>query len=194
MHFPSFFANLHFVTPELARSAQPFTRGQWDAMHRKHHFSAIINLRGENENAVWYRDELAACAAAACQHLDIRLSSKRLPSRESLLQLIAAFHDLPKPLLIKCSGGADRTGLSSALYLLETKGLQALPEARSHLRYFPYLHRAKPSQRWIKEFLHFFEATHNDQALGAWLEQTYSESAFASYLTAQGKGDFWRRE
>lgn len=193
MHLPSFFANLHYVSPELARSLQPFTRRQWDALHRKHRFGSIVNLRGENGESGWYRDEVEACTAVGCMHFDIRLSSKRLPEREILFSVLDAFDSLPKPILIKCSGGADRTGIATVLYLLDKYGTAALPEAKRQLRPFPFLHFAKPYQRWIKEFAGFYEATSLGAPLRVWLAHIYSPEAFALYLTQKGKGDFWEK-
>ena len=60
------------------------------------------------------------------------LSSRRLPTRQMLVNLIAAFDAAPTPLLLKCSGGQDRTSFAAALYLLHRKGWAAADEARAH--------------------------------------------------------------
>ncbi|MDD3181821.1 MAG: tyrosine-protein phosphatase [Alphaproteobacteria bacterium] len=176
------------------RGAQPFTRGQWEALHKRHRFASVLNLRGDNPKAGWYKDEIASASAHHCQHVNLMISSKRLPTRESLLQLLDAFRDLPRPLLIKCAGGSDRTGLASAFYFLDSQGAMALPEAWKHLNLIPYLHRPKPQQRWIKEMLHFFSLTHKGEPLRDWIATVYSEETLGAYLIAQNKGDYWRRD
>lgn len=193
IHFSTILANLSYVAPDLARCMQPFTRPQWNRIHKKHGFKSIVNLRGPNPKAPWYNDEIEAAKSFECIHVDLMLSSKRLPSREDLIKLLDYYHDLPKPMLIKCSGGADRTGLASGLYLLNEKGIEALPEALSYLRLIPYLHYAKPQQRWIREFFNFYEDTHKDLTLREWLEDTYSKEVFKDRLIAMDKGDYWRR-
>ncbi|MDX9690303.1 MAG: hypothetical protein EOM37_03965 [Proteobacteria bacterium] len=190
----SFLANLHYVTPDVARCAQPFFRGQWDGILHGHGFASVLNLRGENQNAAWYHDEIEACAAHGCQHKNITLSSKRLPSRQTLIDILDALQTLPKPLLIKCSGGADRTGLVSALFLLDQKGPEAMAEAQKHLRAFPYLHRPKPYQRWIAAFLDYYANTNNTLPLSRWIGSFYSPEVFATYLNDKGQGDHWMKD
>ena len=192
MNVSCLLANLHFVTHAIARAAQPFTYGQWEGIFAAHSFRTVINLRGDNPKAQWYRDELAVCAAHDCRHFDVLLSSKRLPSREILLHLMDLMESEPKPLLVKCAGGAERTGLTSALWLL-LQG-QGIAAARGQLKLFPYLHWPKKQQRWIREFLNFYEATHDNLPLRDWLSQRYSDDALAQFMIDQGKGDYWRTE
>ncbi len=191
--FPSFFANLSYVAPDVIRCMQPFTRAQWDGMHKRHGFKTIINLRGSNPSAGWYKDEVDAAKAHDCRHIDLTLSSKRLPAQSDLLQLLDYYRDCTRPLLIKCSGGADRTGLASGMYLLDTHGIDAFDEALSYLRFFPYLHYAKPQQRWIREFFLYFADTHEGLTLRDWVSDVYSQEAFKKRLIEQDKADYWRR-
>ncbi|MGE4352200.1 MAG: tyrosine-protein phosphatase [Bdellovibrionales bacterium] len=176
------------------RCAQPFTRSQWNALYRRHGFASILNLRGINSNAGWYLDEKAASFAYQCDHNDLLVSSKRLPSRDTLIQMVDAFRTLPRPLLIKCAGGSDRTGLASAIYLLDINGMEALPEAYRHLTAFPYLHIPKANQRWIRELINFYAETHHGQNIATWIETTYSDAALADRLESQNKGDYWKRD
>jgi hypothetical protein len=48
--------HLHWVTPEAARSAQPYL-GFYAAFLAPHGFKAVINLRGENARYRWWRGE-----------------------------------------------------------------------------------------------------------------------------------------
>ena len=54
--------NLHWVTPEVARSAQPYL-GFYRAFLRAHGFRAIVNLRGENPTRYWWKSEKSAADA-----------------------------------------------------------------------------------------------------------------------------------
>lgn len=192
MNIASILANLYDVTPGVSRSAQPFTSGQWESIFARRPFKTVINLRGDNPKAQWYRDELAVCAAHECVHHDVLLSSKRLPSREVLLTLLNLIENEPKPLLLKCAGGAERTGLASVLWVL-SQGM-GVDAARSHLRAFPYLHIPKKQQRWIREFLAFYIQTCDGLTMRKWLETVYSDQALAKFMIDQGKGDYWRTE
>lgn len=83
---------------------------------------SVINLRGENRGSEWYDAEVAATAAAGARHVDFRMSSRRDFDRAQADALVALMRDAPKPLLIHCEGGADRSGLAAALYAAEVAG------------------------------------------------------------------------
>ena len=68
------------------------------------------------------------------------------PEVERLLQVM---RDAPKPLLIHCQGGADRTGLAAALYVAGIEGRdEEAAEAQLSLTYghigIPWLSKAWP--------------------------------------------------
>jgi protein tyrosine/serine phosphatase len=59
---------------------------------------------------------VAATTRLGIRHIDFKMSaSKQLPL-EKVEMLIALMREAPKPLLVHCQGGADRTGLASLLY------------------------------------------------------------------------------
>ena len=84
---------------------------------RRYGIKAIINLRGSNPGQGWYEREVADAKALGIHHIDFRMSAKRQLSREQAEELIALMAQAPKPLLIHCASGADRTGLAAALYV-----------------------------------------------------------------------------
>lgn len=79
---------------------------------------SIINLRGENVGRSWYDEEIKASATAGVQHIDFPLSSGRELTDDEISKLTNLLVDLPRPMLIHCEAGADRSGLASALYKL----------------------------------------------------------------------------
>jgi protein tyrosine/serine phosphatase len=109
--------NLHVVEPgEAYRSAQP-TAGRIAWMHGQLGIRSIINLRGENAGSDWYDAELATSRRLGITHIDYRMSSRDHFDQARAEELIALMRAAPKPVLIHCNGGADRSGLASALYL-----------------------------------------------------------------------------
>ena len=128
--------NFHTVVEgELYRSAQ-LQSGDIAAYQQQYHIKSIINLRGENTGAEWYDTEVKEAAQAGVTHLNFRMSSKRELSQEQAAQLIAMMHDAPKPLLIHCRAGSDRTGLASALYVAAvSKGGEEAAERQLWLYY-----------------------------------------------------------
>ncbi|MGO4336604.1 tyrosine-protein phosphatase [Labrys sp. KB_33_2] len=84
---------------------------------QRYGIKAIINLRGSNPGQDWYDREVADAKVLGIHHIDFRMSAKRGLSREQAEELIALMAQAPKPLLIHCASGADRTGLAAALYV-----------------------------------------------------------------------------
>lgn len=110
-------ANFHVVL-----NGSVYRSGQMDARHlasaiEKHGIKSILNLRGENSTADWYLAEMKRAASLNVVHHDRKLSSGREVTLEEMDELVALLRGMPKPLLIHCEGGADRSGLTSALYL-----------------------------------------------------------------------------
>jgi len=183
--------HLHWVNSGLARSAQPYL-GFYPAFLRPHGFKSIINLRGPNPEFGWWRHEKRTAQALGIAHVDVKLSSKYLPSRSGLNELFTAFAQAQTPLLLKCSGGQDRTSLAAALYLLERKGAGALAEAEGQFAFWPYLHRPKSYQLWLKEFPAYAVGEARGQSLGEWARTRYDPRAFSEFLAAKGMARSFR--
>ena len=64
--------------------------------------------------------------ALGMTHFDAMLDSRKLPTRAMLEQLIVSFDAAPRPFMLKCSGGQDRTSFAAAvLYLIHRGGWAA---------------------------------------------------------------------
>lgn len=115
-------ANLRTLVPAQAyRSAQmsPVTL----ARTIEHYgIKSILNLRGENPAAGWYQAEIEVAAKLKVVHFDRSLSSGNELTLDQMNDLVAVLRQTPKPVLIHCQGGADRSGLASALYLFALEG------------------------------------------------------------------------
>ena len=78
----------------------------------------IINLRGDNTGQPWYEAEVKASKAAGVYHVDFPLSAGRELTDDQVTHLTGLLRDSPRPVLIHCEAGADRSGVASALYKL----------------------------------------------------------------------------
>jgi hypothetical protein len=105
-----------------------------------------------------------------------------------ILDLLEAFDASPRPLLIKCSGGQDRTSFAAGLYLLHHHGPRAFTLAERQFARWPYLHWPKRRQRWLKLFLYFARERWSDTPLRNWIERHYSAHEFRSWLKERGEG------
>jgi protein tyrosine/serine phosphatase len=123
------------------RSAQ-LDASDLDQAIKKYGIRSVLNLRGENRGNPWYDSEVATTRKDGVPHLDYRISARRPVTVVQMREIVAILREAPKPILVHCQQGADRTGLVSALYLLSRGADAAVAEQElSLLRYghFPYL-------------------------------------------------------
>lgn len=84
---------------------------------REYNIKSILNLRGTNKGSDWYEEELAATTRMHVKLLDYGISANKDVPDPDIEALMTIIRDAPKPILIHCKGGADRSGLMAALYL-----------------------------------------------------------------------------
>ncbi|MDX2438972.1 MAG: tyrosine-protein phosphatase, partial [Desulfobacterales bacterium] len=111
------FGNFHAVVEERVYRSAQLSEKKLQKIIAKKKLKTIINLRGENEGKNWYAMEKKVAEDNDIQHYSFRFVAHRLPNCIQLDALIEALKAAPRPLLIHCKGGADRTGLASALAL-----------------------------------------------------------------------------
>lgn len=115
--------NFHTVIAgELYRSAQP-SPAQLENYVREHGIKTVINLRGPKDNAQWYVQEVAAARRLDVWHIDFGMSATKILSPQRADELVAIMKSAPKPILIHCQAGADRTGLASVIYSKQIAGV-----------------------------------------------------------------------
>lgn len=128
----------------------------------------VLNLRGENPEEPWYVDEERVCREKGLTLVNIPLSMSRLPTAEQLRTVVQTLQTAEYPMLIHCQGGADRTGMVSAIYAMLILG-QERGEALKQLspEYLHYRFRApcmdvlaelyEPTDAWLEWYEEQFE-------------------------------------
>lgn len=134
--------NLHAVSEGVLYRSGQLSKQQFADAIREHKLQSILNLRGGHPGEAWYDDEIAAAQEAGIGHYNYPISAKRKLTREQIEPILEIVRNAPKPLLIHCRSGADRSGLVAALFRLSVE--LASPEEADRqlsLRYghFPYL-------------------------------------------------------
>lgn len=131
--------NFHTVIEgQLYRSAQP-TPQQLERYVAKHGIKSIINLRSSGDKGTWYSAELATAGKLGVVHVDFPMSASKVLPPERADQLVALMASLPKPILIHCQAGSDRTGLASALYSNRIAGRDEEAAERQLSYYFGHI-------------------------------------------------------
>ncbi len=75
----------------------------------------IINLRGKSKKQ-YYKDERNLAEKFKINYINYPISNKKFLDFNKTSEIVNILTNTPKPLLIHCAGGADRTSLVSALY------------------------------------------------------------------------------
>ena len=131
--------NFHTVIAgELYRSAQP-TASQIENYAQNYGIRTIVNLRGASANADWYNDEISTARRLGIRHIDFRMVASRGLTAEQADQLVALLKDAPKPILIHCQAGADRTGLVSVIYSQRIAGISTEKAEQQLSLYFGHV-------------------------------------------------------
>jgi len=118
------FYNANFRT---VVSGKAYRSGQMDAAQlsrviQDYGIKSIINLRGTTDAPALYQGEIEMAKRLGVQHYDLALSATNEITMSQMDDVIRTLREAPKPVLIHCQAGSDRTGLVSALYCLTLKG------------------------------------------------------------------------
>lgn len=136
--------NKHTVVKgKLYRSAQLSIK-TFKKYITKNKIEAVINFRGEN------KEEKKFCEDNGIAYYTISESSSKIPSRENLLKMFEVYEKHKGPIYIHCLGGADRTSLGSAIWLLMNGAdkKKALRQITPFYLHWPF---HKPAKRYFVE-------------------------------------------
>jgi protein tyrosine phosphatase (PTP) superfamily phosphohydrolase (DUF442 family) len=134
--------NFAIHTPNEVYRSGTLSAHEWKEVRHKHPFNSVINLRGTSEGAEWFERESSAAKHNEVNFYTFGISANSKPSLQDMEVLVEMMRAAPKPLLIHCKSGSDRTGLALALYSYAIQGQPAEEAAKQlSVRYghFPWL-------------------------------------------------------
>ena len=179
-------ANYHVVELDACyRCAQP-SPAFLEMAVKKLGVRTIVNLRGDNSGKDWYVAEHASAERLGVPIVDISLASNCPPTTAQFRQLIHLMDEAPRPILLHCHSGSDRTGLAAMMFeLLQTNG--SLEKARSQI-----------SIRYGHKFWSEANRLHAiPEAYAEWLKgrgEEHSPGRFREWaLTIYRERDMWSR-
>ncbi len=158
----------------LYRSNHPLP-WQLAAAARRHGIRSVINLRGHRQacgSDALGRQEAARLGLA---HADQPLESRGAPHKDRMQRLIGLYRTLPRPILIHCKSGADRTGLAAGVWRLIHGGTAAEAASELSLR-FGHVSAARTGilDAFFAQYTH---AEARGVPFEQWLERDYDEAA-----------------
>ena len=170
--------NFHPLIPgEVYRSAQ-LSADSLEQYVQENNLRAVLNLRGASPEDDWYQAEKAVSSRLGIDQIDIRLQAYRLPGTNQVKELLKILNQITKPYLIHCEGGADRTGLVSAIILLN-EGKQSMSEIEKQVswRYFA-LKDNSAGKLFFNEYQVWLKANmleHSPLGFSDWLQNVYQD-------------------
>lgn len=179
--------NFHEVAPGVWRSNQP-SPARLRAIHAKLGLKAVLNLRGPS-NKSFHLFEEEVCRDLGIRLVDQPLSATKAPTKERLEGLVAQLQSLPKPLLLHCKSGADRTGLAAAIYLLMIERQpMAVAMRQMSLR---YTHVANSAAGIQDHLLRMYDAAHRKSGIefADWVRTDYDPEELKASFARWRAGD-----
>lgn len=137
---------------------------------------AVLNLRGVVQQP-HYLFEVESCENLGLDLITVPMSARTAPQAETLLLLIETFKTIPRPFMMHCKSGADRTGLAAALYLMVQED-QPVDIARKQLS-LRYVHLRRTATGILDHFLDTYAARHAQAPVDivTWIETEYDPAA-----------------
>ena len=114
--------NFHTVTEGEAYRSGQINNDKLEQYLKEYQIKSVLNLRGYNSGADWYDDEIAVCKRLSVRHYDLAMNSTGRPNPDVFDRLMTIFREAPRPILIHCRSGSDRTGLVAALWKVVVDG------------------------------------------------------------------------
>jgi len=169
--------NTYPVDEDLWRSNHPGRR-RMEQLTRNAGIRSILSLRGDADNTPNILERAAADDLGLSLRF-IRLRTASLPPPDTLLNLVVELRTMPKPMLVHCKSGADRTGLAVTLYLHVIKG-RPLDKARRALSW-RYGHFQISRAGIVHRLLDTYAAAHTKTGIGfeEWVHNAYDPTALS---------------
>jgi len=116
--------NLHEVVPGKVYRAGEMTAPMLSQVLEERGIKTVLDLRMDPKDvSAAYVGEDATAKEAGASYLNFPLMGSKELDRESAQRLVQSLETIEEPLLIHCSSGTHRSGVVSAIYLMERYGV-----------------------------------------------------------------------
>lgn len=111
--------NFHAVEKGLLYRSKQLSCKKLRAYVERFNIKTIINLRGKNKSALWWHQEKKCVQELGIKFFNIASNASRPSTKHEICQILSLYDHAPKPILIHCYSGSDRTGEAAALWCLD---------------------------------------------------------------------------
>lgn len=178
------------IPGELYRASQPTAEGISRAVASKG-IRTIVNLRGPNPKHAWFREARDAAANLDVRMVNLPFETFDWPPRIETLVLVQAIDRSPRPILLHCHSGLDRSGWAAGVaHLLRGESLDTARAELSRLKG----HLCDRDTCALHAFFDLYEAwlastgrEHSEKAFREWLTSSYYPPPYAASFTARSE-------
>jgi protein tyrosine/serine phosphatase len=160
--------HVHPVVPGVIYRSGQISPNHFSQAIEDYQIRSMLNLRGQHADQLWYQQEINMALRHQVQHYDLALHANKIPTKAELQILVDVLLTSPKPLLIHCEGGADRTGLALAVYMILQNEPLITAEKQYSLNNY-VIHRNSVGKQVIP-------------AYAAWLQKNHLETSRDHFL------------
>lgn len=174
--------NIHVVVlGKIYRSAQ-LNAHDLDAVTQKFHIKSMINLRGPWATDHWYQVEKQFSKTRSIDYYSLRFSAYHLPPKKEIRELVYLLQTVPKPLILHCEGGADRTGMASAISLILFKKNATIPEIKSEASWhYNAISQYSVGYQMLRNYFAWLKENHAPQSRENFLKWLNSNKEMKKY-------------
>jgi membrane-associated phospholipid phosphatase/protein tyrosine phosphatase (PTP) superfamily phosphohydrolase (DUF442 family) len=140
------------VRGQAYRAGQMSTNALAQCIHT-YGIKSVVNLRGKNATYAWYSGETATTERLNVAHYDLGISAGQELAAQDMDRIAQLLQAAPKPVLIHCNAGADRSGLASAIYLYTIAGRTSQEAGRELSQWNGHVPLLRP---WVRAMDHSF--------------------------------------
>jgi hypothetical protein len=183
------------LAPGVLVANQP-AAGEWRGLISRLGVRSVVNLRGARLSERWYVDELAACREARVLHEDVRVKLDDWPPQHEVRRLVTFLGSAPRPLLLHCKTGIDRSGWGAAVAI----SLAGAPLERALDFLSPrYGHVCRPATCPLHRFFARYQAwlrttgtAHDGATFRHWALDVYCPPPYDAAITVLTQPLPWR--
>jgi hypothetical protein len=127
--------NFHAVVPGLVYRSGQLEPQRLASYLARYRIRSLVNLRGAHPDESWYQEERAVTCRLGVRFYDLPIDSNA-PNPTERIELARTLEFCPKPVLLHCNSGIDRTGLAAGMSVLLLKDGGTVEEACGQLSWW----------------------------------------------------------